>query len=76
MRGLGVIAGLLLTLINYLPVVITGLAILSSGVFVAQAAAKVQAGPIAGRALFSAAGLYVTSYYLGGSVGVTRTDWF
>lgn len=70
------IAGLLLTLVTYLPVVIAGLAIFSSGVFVAQAAATVQTGAIAGRARSSAAGLYVTFYYLGGSLGATLTDWF
>ncbi len=70
------IAGLLLTLIKSLPAVIAGLAIFSSGVFVAQAAATVQTGAIAGRARSSAAGLYVSFYYLGGSVGATLTDWF
>jgi len=50
------IAGLLLTLVKSLPVVIAGLAIFSSGVFVAQAAATVQTGAIAGRARSSAAG--------------------
>jgi YNFM family putative membrane transporter len=70
------ISGLLLTLIKSLPVVIIGLAIFSSGVFVAQAAATVQTGAIAGRARSSAAGLYVTFYYLGGTVGATLTDWF
>ncbi len=70
------IAGLLLTLVKSLPIVIAGLAIFSSGVFVAQASATVQTGAIAGRARSSAAGLYVTFYYLGGSVGATLTDWF
>ncbi|HWR15058.1 MAG TPA: MFS transporter [Terriglobales bacterium] len=70
------IAGLLLTLVRMLPVVVFGLAIFSSGVFVAQAAATVQTGAIAGRARSSAAGLYVTFYYLGGTVGATVTDWF
>jgi predicted MFS family arabinose efflux permease len=70
------IAGLLLTLVKSLPAVIAGLAIFSSGVFIAQAAATVQTGAIAGRARSSAAGLYVTFYYLGGSVGATLTDWF
>jgi predicted MFS family arabinose efflux permease len=70
------IAGLLLTLVKSLPVVIAGLAIFSSGVFVAQAAATVQTGAIAGRARSSAAGLYVAFYYLGGSVGATLTDVF
>ena len=70
------IAGILLTLVRSLPVVIAGLAIFSSGVFIAQAAATVQTGAIAGRAHSSAAGLYVTFYYLGGSAGATLTDWF
>jgi predicted MFS family arabinose efflux permease len=70
------IAGLLLTLVKSVPVIIVGLAIFSSGVFVAQASATVQTGAIAGRARSSAAGLYVTFYYLGGSVGATLTDWF
>ena len=68
--------GISLTLVRSLPVVIAGLAIFSSGVFVAQAAASVQTGAIAGRARSSAAGLYVTFYYLGGSLGATLTDWF
>jgi MFS transporter, YNFM family, putative membrane transport protein len=70
------IAGLILTLAKSLPVVILGLAIFSSGVFVAQAAATVQTGTIAGQARSSAAGLYVTFYYLGGSLGATVTGWF
>jgi predicted MFS family arabinose efflux permease len=70
------IAGLLLTLVKSLSIVIVGLAIFSSGVFVAQAAATVQTGAIAGRARSSAAGLYVTFYYLGGSLGATLTAWF
>jgi MFS transporter, YNFM family, putative membrane transport protein len=70
------IAGLLLTLAKSLPIVIVGLAIFSSGVFVAQAAATVQTGAIAGRARSSAAGLYVAFYYLAGSVGATLTGVF
>lgn len=70
------IVGLALTLVKSLPVVIAGLALFSSGVFIAQAAATVQTGAIAGRARSSAAGLYVTFYYLGGSLGATLTDWF
>jgi predicted MFS family arabinose efflux permease len=70
------IAGLLLTLVQSLPIIIVGLAIFSSGVFVAQAAGTVQTGALAGRARSSAAGLYVTFYYLGGTVGATVTDWF
>ncbi len=70
------VTGLLLTLIPALWAVIAGLAVFSSGVFIAQAAATVQTGAIAGRARSSAAGLYVTFYYLGGSLGAWATGWF
>ena len=70
------VGGLLLTLIRTLPAVIAGLAFFSSGVFIAQASATVQTGAIAGRARSSAAGLYVTFYYLGGSLGAAVTGWF
>ena len=70
------IVGLLLTLIPSLTADIAGLAVFSSGVFIAQAAATVQTGVIAGRARSSAAGLYVTFYYLGGSLGAWVTGWF
>jgi MFS transporter, YNFM family, putative membrane transport protein len=69
------VAGLLMTLVRSLPMVIAGLAVFSSGVFIAQSAATVQTGAIAGQARSSAAGLYVTFYYLGGSAGATVTDW-
>jgi len=69
-------AGLALTLMRRLPVVIAGLAIFSSGVFTAQAAATVNTGALAGRARSSSAGLYVTFYYLGGGLGATVTGWF
>lgn len=70
------VAGLLLTLVHSLPVVVAGLALFSSGVFVSQSAATVQTGRVAGRARSSAAGLYVTFYYIGGSIGATVPAWF
>ena len=70
------VGGVLLTLIRSLPIVVIGLAIFSSGMFIAQAAASVQTGALAVRARSSAAGLYVTFYYLGGSLGATLTAWF
>jgi MFS transporter, YNFM family, putative membrane transport protein len=51
-----------------LPMVIAGLAMLSSGVFVAQTASQSHlrvAAPAGARV--TAAGLYVTCYYLGGT---------
>ncbi|HEU5395517.1 MAG TPA: MFS transporter, partial [Verrucomicrobiae bacterium] len=70
------ISGLLLTLAPSLPAVIAGLALFSSGVFVSQSAATVLTGRVAGRARSAAAGLYVTFYYVGGSVGSVVTAWF
>jgi predicted MFS family arabinose efflux permease len=62
------ICGVLLTLAPSLPVVIAGLAMLSSGVFIAQTASqshlRVAAPP---GARVTAAGLYFTCYYLGGT---------
>jgi MFS family permease len=62
------IAGVLLTLAPSLPIVILGLALLSSGVFVAQTASQSHlrtAAPSGARV--TAAGLYLTCYYLGGT---------
>lgn len=70
------VGGVLLTLVRWLPAVIVGLAVFCSGAFIGQSAATVQTGAIAGRARSSAAGLYVTFYYLGGGVGAIVTDWF
>lgn len=61
--------GVLLTLVPVLGVVILGLAICSSGVFVCQSAASSQVGIAAHGARSSAAGLYVALYYAGGTVG-------
>ena len=60
--------GVVLTLATSLPVVILGLTMLSSGVFVAQTAAQSHlrvASPSEAR--LTAAGLYLTCYYLGGT---------
>ncbi len=62
------IAGVLLTLAHSLPVVILGLAMLSSGVFIAQTASQSHlriAAPSGARV--TTAGLYITCYYLGGT---------
>lgn len=64
-------AGLLITLLPWLPAIIAGLAITSVSGFACQAAAT---GLLAQRvvgARSSALGLYVTCYYLGGSAGAT-----
>ena len=70
------LSGLLLTLGNSLALVIAGLAVFSSGIFVSQSAATVLMGQVAGSARSAAAGLYVTFYYIGGSAGAAVTGWF
>ena len=62
------IAGVLLTLAHSLPIVVVGLAMLSSGVFIAQTASQSHlrvAAPAGARV--TAAGIYITCYYLGGT---------
>jgi MFS transporter, YNFM family, putative membrane transport protein len=61
--------GVLLTLTPNLGVVITGLAICATGIFVSQSAANSCLGSVAGQARSAAAGLYVSCYYAGGSMG-------
>jgi MFS transporter, YNFM family, putative membrane transport protein len=62
------IAGVLLTLAHSLPIVIVGLAMLSSGVFIAQTASQTHLRVAApSGAKVTAAGLYLTCYYLGGT---------
>ena len=62
--------GVLLTLVPHLAVVLLGLALACTGVFVSQACATSylrDAAPASGRA--AAIGLYVCCYYIGGTVG-------
>lgn len=62
------ITGVALTLVHSLPIVILGLAALSSGVFIAQTASQSHlriAAPPGARV--TAAGIYFTCYYLGGT---------
>lgn len=69
------VTGLLLTLARPLAAIVAGLALFSSGIFIFQAVGTVQTGVVAGRARSSAAGLYVTFYYIGGSLGAIVTGW-
>jgi YNFM family putative membrane transporter len=61
--------GVALTLWPSLATVLAGLALCSSGVFVCQAAAASYLGEVAGKARSSAAGIYATFYYIGGTAG-------
>src|SRR5262245_6899181 len=62
-------AGALLTLVPSLVVVAAGLALCSTGVFVAQASTSSYIGAVTTRDRALAVGLYSTFYYIGGSVG-------
>jgi len=69
--------GVLMTLLHSLPLIIVGLVLCSSGVFVCQSASTsyIQtAAPVGGRS--SAAGLYVACYYAGGSVAGVLPGFF
>jgi predicted MFS family arabinose efflux permease len=61
--------GMLLTLIPSLWLVIAGLGLCCSAAFVAQAASVGFIGVVASRDKALAVGMYVTCYYVGGSVG-------
>jgi predicted MFS family arabinose efflux permease len=63
-------AGVVLTLVPHLALVVLGLALCCTGVFISQACATSylrEAAPASGRA--AAIGLYVCCYYIGGTVG-------
>jgi MFS family permease len=68
-------SGALLSLVPRLWAVIAGLAICSTGVFIAQAAATSFVGVAAKRNRALALGLYVSFYYAGGSFGGTAPGW-
>jgi len=65
----GGILGILLTLAQRIPVVMVGLALCCTGVFIANSAGASYVGRVAREARASAVGLYVTFYYTGGSFG-------
>ena len=68
--GVGVsAAGALVTLAPSLAAIVAGLALVATGVFMAQASASSHVGAVTARDRGLAVGLYATSYYLGGSLG-------
>jgi YNFM family putative membrane transporter len=62
-------SGALLTLTAWLPAIVAGLALSSTGVFIAQAATSSYIGAVTTRDRALAVGLYSTFYYAGGSMG-------
>ncbi len=65
------IAGITLTLEPRLVAIVAGLAACCTGVFVAQAASTGHIGMVAKGDRALAVGLYVTCYYIGGSIGAS-----
>ena len=72
LSALATAAGVVMTLAHWLPMVVAGLAVCSSGVFICQSRRhQAGLGHVAGRARSSAAGVYATFYYIGGTAGAT-----
>jgi predicted MFS family arabinose efflux permease len=63
------LAGVALTLLPSLTAIVAGLTALSAGVFLSQAATTTHVGESVTTARSAAVGLYVTTYYVGGSLG-------
>jgi MFS transporter, YNFM family, putative membrane transport protein len=61
--------GMILTLVHSVPVIVTGLTLEAAGVFACQPASASHVGKAAKEARSSAAGLYLSFYYLGGFCG-------
>ena len=68
--------GVCLTLIHSLPVVMLGLTLACTGVFIANSAGSSYVGSAATESRASAVGLYVTFYYVGGSGGSAIPGFF
>jgi MFS family permease len=64
-------AGLALTLLSALPFILLGILLACCGIFAQQTVATGYTGIAARTAKSTAAGLYVTAYYIGGSFGGT-----
>lgn len=64
-----VCAGLLLTQLAALAAVVAGLAVMVAGIFICQTASISMVSATAKTSRSAAMGLYVTAYYLGGSLG-------
>ncbi len=63
------VAGVILTLLPSLTAIVAGLMVLSAGMFLGNAASTTHVGESVTAARSAAVGLYVTIYYVGGSLG-------
>ncbi len=74
--GGGVVAaGLLLTLAPSLPAIIGGMGLVAAGIFIEQVLSIGYVALAARQARSTAVGLYVTCYYVGGSLGGVLPAW-
>ncbi|MFJ3056991.1 MFS transporter [Herbaspirillum sp. NPDC087042] len=69
-------AGLFLTCTSWLPLVITGIVLLTIGFFTTHSAASSWVGRMAKEGKGHAASLYLLAYYLGGSILGSAGGWF
>jgi len=72
--GVG-LAGLLLTLVPSLPAIIAGLGLAAAGIFTEQVLSLGYVAAAARQSRSTAVGLYVTCYYVGGSLGSVVPAW-
>ena len=63
------VVGLLITLIPILPITIAGLSLLTLGMFSIVPSANLYLGELSAKAKGTAASMYLSLYYLGGSIG-------
>jgi YNFM family putative membrane transporter len=70
------IAGVLLTLLHWLPGVIGGIVLLTIGFFIAHSAASAWVSRLGGANRSHAASLYLLAYYVGSSVIGSFSGWF
>jgi predicted MFS family arabinose efflux permease len=70
------LVGALLTLTSPLAAIVAGLALVGSGVFIAQATSTSYIGRVTAQDRGLAVGLYSTFYYIGGTVGGALPAWF
>lgn len=75
--GFGIIlTGVLITLSDSLPAIITGIALITIGFFIGHAAASSSVGAHAGQAKSHASSLYLLFYYAGASMTGWLGGWF
>lgn len=70
------LAGVLLTTPQSLPLIVAGIAVTTAGFFVAHSVASSMIGPLAGSAKAHAASLYLLFYYVGSSLVGSAGGWF